>query len=160
MKNLAPILFSAAALVLAAGCSTTPVPSAPVAAATPAVRPGDAALLVGPEAGLKKGMRADAVRRIMGSPTEIRAMKAPSGKAETWIYRRTVTGHVQQVEVGVRSTPITDVAGAAQGLMPKSIDEPIMQQETEVYDVAVNLLMFDDVLIEQNRVVHQRVEYR
>ncbi len=157
MHVLAPTALVAVIPLLLAGCSAAATPSpAPVTA-----RPASTAAAApdGPEARLKKGMTAAAVRQIMGDPAEIKPMKAPTGKAETWIYHRTVIGLEEQVQVGTRSTDISSMQGSSSAGMPRLIEEPIYRRQTPVTDVTTNLLMFDDTLIDWNQTARTRMEY-
>jgi len=151
-------VFLTALIALLAGCSAVS-PSSPAPGAAAAPSPAAAAVLEGPETGLKKGMTAAAVRQIMGVPAEIKPMQAPSGKAETWIYRRTIRGQDEQVQIGSRSTDIASLQGSGAAGMPRTIEEPILRQQTPITEVTVNLLMFDDTLVEWNRVVRNLMEY-
>jgi hypothetical protein len=144
-------------LALLAGCSaattSSPAPAAPATSPTAPLVPG------GPEARLKKGMTATAVRQIMGDPAEIKPMKAPTGKAAIWIYHRSIIGMEEQVQVGTRSTDISSMQGSSSAGMPGKIEEPIFRRQTPVTDVTTNLLMFDDTLIDWNQTVQNRMEY-
>ncbi len=148
----------AALIALLVGCSAAP-PSSPAPAG--AATPGSTAESVaeGPETALKKGMKAVVVRQIMGEPAEIKPMQAPTGKAERWIYRRTVRGQEEQVQIGTRSTDISALQGSGAAGMPRTIEEPILRQQTPITEVTVNLLMFNDTLAEWNRVIRSQMEY-
>jgi hypothetical protein len=114
----------------------------------------------GPETTLQKGMPAATVRHIMGEPSEIRPMQAPVGKAETWVYHRTTRGPVKQIVVGTRSVPMTSVGSDAESTVMGKVEEPVIRQETLVVEETINLLMFNDHLIEQNKTVQTRMEYQ
>ena len=70
-----PALF---AVVLGSVLLPVAAPAAPENA--PGAKP--AAAPAAPDAGLKQGAPAAEVRKLLGEPAEIRAMKAPNGKAE------------------------------------------------------------------------------
>jgi hypothetical protein len=147
----------AALIALLAGCASTPT-SSPVAGDRSAANstmnaPGD------PESALQKGMTAEAVKAIMGEPSEIKPMKSPAGLAEIWIYHRKIQGNVQQVMVGMKSTPITSISSTGQTSIIQSIDEPILRQQTEIIEETVNLLIFEGKYIEQTRSVQKHLEF-
>jgi outer membrane protein assembly factor BamE (lipoprotein component of BamABCDE complex) len=148
----------AALIALLAGCASTPS-SSPVAgdhsaANSTMTAPGD------PESTLQKGMTAEAVRAIMGEPSEIKPMKSPAGQAEIWIYHRKTQGGVQQVMVGMKSTPITSISSTGQTSIIQSIDEPILRQQTEIIEETVNLLIFEGKFVEKTRSVQKHLEYQ
>ena len=153
-----PAVF--ALLSLLAGCTTAPPPAPVSPGAGATASPTAEALEHGPESTLRKGMTAAEVRRILGEPAEIKPMKAPSGKAETWVYHRIIRGPVQQVQVGTRSTPIASMLGNSAAAMPTTVDEPIFRQQAEVIEETLNLLMFDDLLVDQSRSFKKRMEYQ
>lgn len=159
MSLRAPALLSAAVIALLAACSSPS--TAPAGRAQPALGHGIAGPPAGPERSLAKGMTADSVRKIMGSPSEVKAMASPSGRAEVWLYYRTTPGGTRQVQVGSRTIPIqttTDTNGLVR--VVQSIEEPIFQQEYEYFDEDVRLLMFNDQFVEQARSFKRRLEYR
>jgi hypothetical protein len=152
-------LIAASLIALLAGCATPPTPASDTGA-----RPAASAKtadLNGPEATLKKGMPAEAARAIMGEPSETRPMKTPAGQAEIWVYRRRIQGAVQQVMVGMKSTPIVTVNNnTGQATVLQTIDEPILRQQAEIIEETVNLLIFDGKYIEQSRSVQRHLEYQ
>ncbi len=151
-------MAAAALIALLAGCASAPPPSPGVgdrSAASPATTAPS-----GPEATLQKGMTAEAVRAIMGEPSETKPMKTPAGQAEIWIYHRKTQGSVQQVMVGMKSTPITTVNNnTGQATVLQTIDEPILRQQTEIFEETVNLLIFDGRFIEQSRSVQRHLKF-
>lgn len=152
-----PAYIPAALAAFLVSCSNTPAPSMPDA---PTAAPTATAVGEGPEHALQKGMTADAVKQIMGNPAEIKLMATATGKAEVWVYRRTSSTPVRQVQVGTRVTT-TPVTGDHQGNMPAmSVDEPVYAQQIEVVDETISLLMFDDKLIEQKASAQKRLEYK
>ncbi len=160
MNLCTPALLSAAVIALLAGCNSTSVsPAHPTTRGATPVAARD--LPNGPEAGLEKGMIADTVRKIMGAPNEITPMPAPTGQAEVWIYRRTVSGAVRQVQVGSRSIPIQTVRDTdGTERVVQSIEEPILRQEFELIDMTIRLLMYDHAYVEQTRSAVRRVSYQ
>jgi hypothetical protein len=146
MNLRASSLFSAAVIALLAGCATAPPPSS-ATGGRPETSPAKTAI-VRPETALKKGMTAAEVKRIMGEPVEKRPMKAPSGKAEVWVYHRSTNGLVKQVQVGSISTPLTTKSTSGAIVVLGSVNEPVFKQATEVLDETISLLMFDDIYIQ------------
>src|SRR5208283_1486483 len=116
----ASALLPAVLIALSAGCANPPT-TAP-ATATSSGASSTRTTTNGPEATLQKGMTAETVRGIMGEPAEIKPMKTPAAKAETWVYHRTTQGAVQQVQLSA-----TD-----------------LRQQTEIIEETINLLMVDD----------------
>jgi hypothetical protein len=105
-------------------------------------------------------MTADAVKAIMGSPAEIKPMKAPTGTAEIWVYHRTATGQVKEVQVGTNSTPISTTNSNGQTTVLRTIDQPIFQQQTEFIDESIYLLMFDGKFQQLNTSFRTHFEFR
>ena len=104
-------------------------------------------------------MPAAEVKRIMGAPAEIKSMPSPTGKAEVWIYRRTVDGPPEQILVGGGTTtvPYTDSNGSVH---QQIITEP--PQYRVAYrriDETTEVLMFDDAYIEQKRTAAVRRDF-
>ena len=97
-----------------------------------------------PESALRAAMAADTVRHIMGQPEEIKPMKAPSGKAEIWVYKREINRRVDRVQVG--STPITiSVIGGDGQAHQQTIGENVLYGDLHHVTVeTVELLMFND----------------
>jgi hypothetical protein len=144
-------------------CANTPTPSAP---SNTAAAPTVAAVGDGPEHTLQKGMTAEAVKHIMGEPAEIKLMATTTGRAEVWVYRRTSSTPVQQVQVGTRVTNATTPAsGSATGnnqsnMGAQMVEEPVFAQQIEVVDETISLLMFDGKLLEQKATAQKRLEYK
>lgn len=114
----------------------------------------------GPEHTLQKGMTAEAVKRIMGEPAEIKPMSSPTGKAEVWVYHRTSSSPIQQVPVGMRSTAVTTIGADGQAHVAQTIEEPVFAQQIQIVDETISLLMFDGQLIEQKATAEKRMEYK
>jgi hypothetical protein len=157
MYRFHPALIPAALFAFLAGCSSMPPPSPAKDA-----RAGSTVAAVGngSERTLQKGMTAEAVKRIMGEPAEIKPMQSAAGKAEVWLYRRTSSVPVQQVQVSTRSTDITTIGGDGQARVAQRIEEPVFAQQIQIIDETISLLMFDDKLIEQKESVQKRLEYK
>jgi hypothetical protein len=113
----------------------------------------------GPEQALQKGMTAEAVKRIMGEPAEIKPMQSPTGTAETWVYHCTVQGPVEQIQVGTRTDSIVAKGSDGQDHVVQTVEEPVFKQQFHFIEETVRLLMFDGRLIEQHRAVQKRTEY-
>jgi hypothetical protein len=157
MYRFDPALIPVALLAFLAGCSSMPPPSpAKDAGAGSTV----AAVGSGPERALQKGMTAEAVKRIMGEPVEIKPMPSPDGKAEVWVFHRMSSVPVQQVQVGTRSTDITTIGGDGQAHVAQSIAEPVFAQQIEIVDETISLLMFNGKYVEQKQSVQKRLEYK
>jgi hypothetical protein len=106
-------------------------------------------------------MTAATVRRIMGAPSEITPMESPSVRAEVWIYRRTTLGPARQVQVGFKTVAVdSEVLPDGRTRVMHSRDEPIFQEELEMFDETVRLLMFNDTYAEQTRSFQRRVTRR
>ncbi|HUJ42705.1 MAG TPA: hypothetical protein VLW52_03755 [Opitutaceae bacterium] len=159
MNSRLPALLPIALITLLAGCASAPAPSTATRAGSgsPAA---DAVAASGPEATLQKGMPVAMVKRIMGEPSEIRPMKSPEGKAEIWVYHRTTRGAMQQIPIGTTSTDITTIGLDGKANVQKVTGETIVRQETQIVDETINLLIFDDQFIEQNKFVQTRMEYQ
>ena len=157
MHFRSPALLPTALAAFLVGCAQMPTLSGlGNAASTPTV----AAVSNGPEQNLKKGMTAEEVKRIMGPPAEIKPMASPTGKAEVWVYHRTSSTPIQQVQVGTRSTSVSPLLGAGSVASSQSIDVPVFADEVEITDETIRLLMFDDKLIEQKISTQKRLEYQ
>lgn len=92
---------------------------------------------------LEKGMTAEQIERIAGKPAEIRPLKAPEGKAESWIYRRVVDRQTRQIAATVRD--VSTFNGEAVGL-GSAPELEFRLEHTTVYQVTA-LLMFDGKLV-------------
>ncbi len=157
MYRFHPALIPAALFAFLAGCSSMPPPSpAKDAGAGSTV----AAVGDGPEHTLQKGMTAEAVKRIMGEPAEIKPMPSPTGKAEIWVYHRTSSAPNQQVQVGTRSTAVTTIGGDGQAHVAQTIEEPVFAQQIQIVEETISLLMFDGKLVEQKESAQTRLEYK
>ena len=138
-------------------CANTPTSSQPD---TTAAAPTATAVSEGPEHALQKGMTAEAVKQIMGNPAEIKLMVTTTGKAEVWVYHRTVFGHVEQVQVG--SQVIKDSTSGSDGVVHTATlaEVPIYKQAVHKDLETISLLMFDGKFISQKRTVEKQLEYQ
>jgi outer membrane protein assembly factor BamE (lipoprotein component of BamABCDE complex) len=138
-------------------CTNTPTSSQPD---TTAAAPTATVVGEGPEHALQKGMTADAVKQIMGNPAEIKLMPTTTGKAEVWVYHRTVFGHVEQVQVG--SQVIKDSTSGSDGVVHTATlaEVPIYKQAVHKDLETISLLMFDGKFISQKRTVEKQLEYQ
>lgn len=119
-----------------------------------------AAVADGPEHTLQKGMTAEAVKRIMGEPAEIKPMQSPTGKAEVWVYHRTSSVPVRQVQVGTRFTNETMIAGDGQTHVAQRVEAPVFALEIQIVDETISLLLFDGKLVEHKESAQKRLEYK
>jgi hypothetical protein len=152
-----PAVVPAALAAFLVSCSSTPTPSAPDNTAS---SPTVATVGDGPEHTLQKGMTAEAVKRIMGEPAEIRLMSTTTGNAEVWVYHRMSSGPIRQVQVGTHSTNVTTIGGDGQAHVMQTIEEPVFTQQIEIVDETISLLMFNGKLIEQKESAQKRQEYK
>ena len=97
-----------------------------------------------PEDTIAKGTPAEAVKKLMGAPEEIKPFKSPSGKAEVWVYTREIDHRTIQVQVG--SKPITTVERGADGQLHDRViaEEPLFKMQDVTTQDRVELLMFND----------------
>jgi outer membrane protein assembly factor BamE (lipoprotein component of BamABCDE complex) len=154
-----PAFFSIAIAALLVGCTNVPSSTAPVGASAGS-SPTATAVSNGPERALQKGMTAEEVKHIMGEPAEIKPMESPTGKAEVWVYHRTVFGHVEQVQVG--SQVLKDSTSGSDGNVHTMTlaEVPIYKQAVHKDLETISLLMFDGRFISQKRTVEKRLEYQ
>ena len=92
---------------------------------------------------LEKGMTVEQIERIAGKPAEIRPLKAPEGKAESWIYRRVVDRQTRQIAATVKD--VSAFKGEAFG-MGSAPELEYRLEHTTVYQVTA-LLTFDGKLV-------------
>lgn len=152
-------IFPAIIAALLVGC--TDVPSSPASAGAKAgAAATQAATEDGPERTLQNGMTAEQVRHIMGDPLEINPMVPPTEKFEVWVYRRTVSGPVEQVMVG--SKPITYSTVGSDGIARQETvaEEPVYKQAVHTAVETISLLMFDGKYLSQKKKVEERVQYQ
>lgn len=129
--------------ILLPGCAS---PSASPAAQTagPAAQPTKA----DPSQSLKKGMTRAEVRQLLGEPADTRPVAAGEGKAEVWVYRTIVDSRVNMVPTSMREIPYVD---PITGVM-KTIQEPVYSQEQVSLTEELQLLWYDEWLVEWKRV--------
>lgn len=116
----------------------------PVRAASPDKADKPAVDPRSPELALKAEMPASAVRELMGKPEEIKPIKAPEGKAEVWVYTRSVSNRMERV--GFPSAEVVTIVIGSDG-QPHNQTTPGPIQYHEVYYVTektLELLMFND----------------
>jgi hypothetical protein len=157
MSPYPAILFSTILIGLLAGCADVSTPTPATGA-----KPGAVATVVapsGPETSLQRGMTREEVKAVMGDPVEIKPMKVSVGTAEIWTYHRSARGEVQQVQVGLKSTPITTTSSSGQTSVLQTVDEPIFKQQTSIIEETISLLMFDGRYQQLNKTASKHFEY-
>ncbi|MFA5262670.1 MAG: hypothetical protein WC378_02515 [Opitutaceae bacterium] len=102
-----------------------------------------------PESSLKKGMAAKEVQQLLGKPVEIKAVKAPTGKAEVWIYRRETNRQPKQIQTGtnVIKVPYTGTDGVEQQRIVAEV--PIFTTQFEITEEVLSVLMFNGYYLEK-----------
>ena len=105
--------------------------------------------------GLKKGMTGAELRQAWGEPVKIAPFTAPEGKAEVWTYHRTTDAGTRQVQSGMREVPYHDPFTGAVG----TIQEPVYSQEIVTWADEIELLMFQDRIVEWKRVRREERGY-
>ncbi len=160
MNLSAPALLSAAVIALLSACASTSVsPGAGTANPSRSAMPVN--LPPGPEARLQRGMAIARVKQIMGAPAEITPLQTPSGTAEVWIYHRTSTGAVRQVQVGSRSIPVQTILQPDGSMrVVHAVEEPVFKDETENFDETIRLLIYDGAYLEQTHTVQRRLSFQ
>jgi hypothetical protein len=85
----------------------------------------------------------------MGDPAEIHPRPVPKGKVEVWVYNRSTVGPTQQVQIGVKA--ITDQVTGSDGITRTRTlaQEPVYRQMHLKNTETIQLLMYDDLLLEQ-----------
>ena len=83
------------------------------------------------------------VRKLLGEPEAVRPVNSPEGKAEVWVYRRPVSTNVALTAIKTEDRPYFD---PFTGVM-KTIQEPVYQQEQITVVEELQLLWFDETLI-------------
>ena len=128
------------AVLLVSGIqAATPAPTAP---ATPDPKAGKASS--DPVSTLTQGLAAEAVRKIMGAPDEIKPMKAPNGKAETWVYSHELGQRVEQFLVPTPDVivSVTDSKGGGHQLVTPG--HPETREIRYAMVERIEVLMFND----------------
>lgn len=150
MKHLLLIPFATILGLLAAGCSTTSSSSAPTSTASASTSP-DARELRAKLDQLQKGMPAEAVRALLGTPDKIVPIQTTEGPTESWIYFTTYTVGTRHVQTGTttytRENPLT-------GAM-ETLEEPILSVESVRATSETTLILRDGHLVEWRHVVDQ-----
>jgi hypothetical protein len=153
--------------ILVAGCATTPAATSSSGPARGAVSPAPAPAALaaapaseGPEQNLKEGMGGDDVRRIMGDPAEVKPMPNQSGKAEIWIYRRTIAQRVEQVVVGTKPITYSTVGSDGNAHSETVAEEPIYKQAVKTDIDVLQLLIFEGHYLSQKHTTEKQLSYR
>jgi hypothetical protein len=97
-----------------------------------------------PESALKQDMSADQVRQIMGEPKEVNPMKAPSGKAEVWVFRRLVNERMDRIPVASIPIMVTVVSADGKAHQQQTGETTQYGDVRIATEVTVELLMFND----------------
>lgn len=135
------LLSASLVLLLVPGISAAS--SAPAEAGAKKDKPA-AADSANPLSALKEGMPAEAVRKLLGKPGEIKPMKAPEGKAEVWVFTREISRRVEQMQI---TTPDVIVnmkepdGSTRQHITPGQVQ---MQDVHYLTEETAELLMFND----------------
>jgi hypothetical protein len=123
--------------LMLAGCATAPVRTdAPAPASNPFLA-------------LRRGMKPEEVKTLVGEPLAVRSREpGPAGAAappaETWTYQRKVSEIVQQVATSTKDVPYFDPFLNT----IRMIKEPVYQNETVTVLDTIELLMIDGLLRE------------
>ena len=80
-----------------------------------------------PELALKWAMSMEEVRQVMGQPDEIRSMPSPHGKAEVWVFNRTIGDRIEQMVVG--TAPIMSTTTLVIGSCKEKQAGPMIEQK-------------------------------
>ncbi len=115
-----------------------------IVAAAPDAKAKNAPAPTAPEAALKPGMSAAAVKQLLGTPIEVRAMATPNGKAEVWVFTRQTGTRVERL--GFPSAEIiTYLMGADGKPREQKTPGPIQYQNVlHILEESSELLMFND----------------
>jgi hypothetical protein len=152
MKNRLLLTTCVTLLLLLASCASEPAstPAKSAAAAeskAPATVPKGVELLI-PAAkinAIAKGMRAEDVRAVLGSPTEVNQFTSGALTGEIWTYRIAASDTTTQVPTAMRDVPGWDPFSNR----PITLQEPVYQvQHIRTYDT-LDLLIVDGRLIER-----------
>ena len=115
--------------------------------------PGIRAATEAPATELKQGMPAEAVLKLLGRPDQIKPIKAPEGKAESWVYSREIRQRVEQFNAV--SPDIVTSTVDANGVV-RQITSPGRVETHEIRYVTVEtteVLMFNDHFVVQKKSV-------
>ena len=159
------LLFAAPSFVVLVGIAFASA-STPESGRAAADHKSSGVASAGPESALQWAMPADAVRRIMGQPQEVKPMEAPNGKAEIWIYTRQLGTHMDRIPIGAVPIMTTNstVVGSGNNTRPgpatqQKIGESIVYADVVVATVeTVEVLMFNDHFVTQ-KVTRQDVRH-
>jgi hypothetical protein len=144
------VITLAAALIvlLPAGCTSVPSPSA---SQMPAGQPSSTSTTIrnAEGAALEKGMTAETVRRLWSEPAEIQPYAPLKAYAEVWTYRRTVSDRASFVLAGTQSVSM------ALGQTVQMVDQPVKRLEHRTIIEETSLLMFEGRLLEWKQKVYE-----
>jgi hypothetical protein len=154
MKLLKSLLLFSAMIVVAAQQVAHASTSSPVSSNGGS---GRSDVATAPEAALKKAMSASVVISIMGEPLQRKALTAPVGKAEVWIYRRVLSDRWRQVQTGTNDITTTTYGSDGKAHTQIIHSDPIYADEHTTTTEVISLLMFNDHYVEQK---HERDENR
>ena len=127
------------------------------AAQTDSKVPAEAASKKPAKTPLEKGMTAETVRKLIGEPNEIKKLKSPEGKAETWVYRREIGVRFIDVAAGTRQVPAYVGVGGTDGMGTRT--EIIYRKKRVIIYRVTSLLMFNDRLVLAKQVDEQSEHY-
>jgi hypothetical protein len=108
-------------------------------------------------------MPADAVRQLLGKPSETKLLVTTEGIAEVWTYHRIVDKRARQIQIGSKTVPVYKgyTSNSSDGSTSDTVmvQEPVYGQEFIETDEATMLLMFDGKLLEwkQSREVKRTI---
>src|SRR5690349_13898361 len=90
---------------------------------------------------LEKGMEADAIRQLVGQPSEIDPVKSTEVKAEKWIYRRKVTQGTYQTANTEARIPALVGTSAGGLIVGETIVPEYRLKFVKVYQVTALLMI-------------------
>jgi hypothetical protein len=150
MKVRVILSMAVAAVVGLSGCQTDNSGSGAQKVPSPSLGtrlPRDAEMLI-PAAkvnAIARGMSADEVRALLGTPEHVQPYGSRGGNAKIWIYNLAVQRTFHQVSSGIREVPAFDpITGAS-----IVVREPIMTNRRVKRYTTLELLMIDDRLMER-----------
>ena len=136
-------------VVLFVALSASVLSAAPAPELVNTTTPAPASVVAGREAGLKRGMPADAVMKIMGKPAVIRPMEAPNGKAEVWVYVREISTRIDRVGFPSQDE-ITYIEHGVNKLRVAVTPGPILYHDVHfITEETIEVLMFNHHFLTQ-----------
>ena len=123
-----------------AGCAGTP---------TPGLGPADTAQAqaTNPFAAVRKGMKAEEVRKLLGEPKQIKPLNTAGVTGEVWLYEHEIDALTQEVGIGTRNVPFFNPRTG----VTENRQEIVMSNEHLTKYESVEFLMVDGRLIEWKR---------